>query len=160
MAIGAVRDRALPPLSFRQSGACLPRRPLKFQVTPKQRQSGIYLRLVRPQLIVFGLTILGIVWSLGTVRAMGKLHDPWVHLLNGGWAIYNLVSALGSHSSGSLATESHSLETDCAASSSKSQSLDHHELMLGTLRSVANRASRAFTPMSSMVKIIQPSWHS
>lgn len=66
------------------------KRPLKFQVTPKQRQSGIYLRLVRPQLIVFGLTLLGIAWSL-VLFALGKLQDPWVHLLNGAWAIYNLV---------------------------------------------------------------------
>jgi len=62
---------------------------LKFQVTPKQRQSGIYLQLVWPQLLVFVLTILGILWSLYRF-AIGHLNYPWVHLLNGAWAIYNL----------------------------------------------------------------------
>ncbi len=63
---------------------------LKFQVTPKQRQSGIYLRLVLPQLIVFALTILGILWSL--LRFVtGHLNYPWVHLMNSAWAIYNLL---------------------------------------------------------------------
>jgi cellulose synthase (UDP-forming) len=62
---------------------------LKFQVTPKQRQSGIFLQLVWPQLVIFALTILGILWSLYRF-AMGHLNYPWVHLLNGAWAIYNL----------------------------------------------------------------------
>jgi cellulose synthase (UDP-forming) len=81
---------ALFPLFIQAVWSVFAKRPLKFQVTPKQRQSGIYLRLVRPQLIVFGLTLLGIMWSLGQFT-MGKQQDPWVHLLNGGWAIYNLV---------------------------------------------------------------------
>ncbi|MDF5723747.1 MAG: glycosyltransferase [Rhizonema sp. PD37] len=63
--------------------------PLKFQVTPKQRQSGIYLRLIIPQLIVFTLTILGILWTL-ICFVTGHLHEPWVHLLNSTWAVYNL----------------------------------------------------------------------
>ncbi|AFY31428.1 glycosyltransferase family 2 protein [Calothrix sp. PCC 7507] len=62
---------------------------LKFQVTPKKRQSGIFLQLVWPQLLIFALTILGILWSLYRF-ATGNLNSPWVHLLNGAWAIYNL----------------------------------------------------------------------
>jgi cellulose synthase (UDP-forming) len=62
---------------------------INFQVTPKQRQSGIYLRLVWPQLLVFALTILGILWSLYRF-AIGHLNNPWVHFLNSAWAIYNL----------------------------------------------------------------------
>lgn len=62
---------------------------LKFQVTPKQRQSGIYLQLVWPQLLVCVLTIIGILWSVYRF-AIGHLDYPWVHLLNGAWAIYNL----------------------------------------------------------------------
>ena len=65
-------------------------RPIKFQVTPKQRQAGIYLQLVWPQLVVFALTILGILWSLYRL-VTGTLDEPWVHLLNSGWAIYNLA---------------------------------------------------------------------
>ncbi|RCJ36521.1 cellulose synthase [Nostoc minutum NIES-26] len=63
---------------------------LNFQVTPKQRQSGIYLRLVWPQVVIFILTILGILWSLYRF-AIGQLNYPEVHLLNGAWAIYNLL---------------------------------------------------------------------
>ncbi|MEH2239324.1 glycosyltransferase [Nostoc sp.] len=63
---------------------------LKFKVTPKQRQSGVYLQLVWPQLLVFVLTILGILWSLYHF-AIGDLNNPLVHLLNGAWAIYNLL---------------------------------------------------------------------
>ncbi len=63
---------------------------LKFQVTPKQRQSGVYLQLVWPQLLIFVLTILGILWSLYRF-AIGDLNNPSVHLLNGAWAIYNLL---------------------------------------------------------------------
>ncbi|MEH2460580.1 glycosyltransferase family 2 protein [Nostoc sp.] len=63
---------------------------LKFQVTPKQRQSGVYLQLVWPQLLIFFLTILGILWSLYRF-AIGELNNPLVHLINGAWAIYNLL---------------------------------------------------------------------
>ncbi|MDZ8263187.1 glycosyltransferase family 2 protein [Nostoc sp. ChiQUE01b] len=67
---------------------------LKFQVTPKQRQSGTYLQLVWPQLIICVLTILGILWSLYRF-AIGNLNNPLVHLLNGAWAIYNLLLLSG-----------------------------------------------------------------
>ncbi|MDF5735909.1 MULTISPECIES: glycosyltransferase family 2 protein [unclassified Nostoc] len=63
---------------------------LKFQVTPKQRQSGVYLQLVWPQLLIFLLTILGILWSLYRF-AIGNLNNPLIHLINGAWAIYNLL---------------------------------------------------------------------
>ncbi len=63
---------------------------VKFQVTPKQRQSGVYLQLIWPQLLIFVLTILGISWSLYRF-AINHLNNPWVYLLNGAWAIYNLL---------------------------------------------------------------------
>ncbi|WP_392534857.1 glycosyltransferase [Nostoc sp. C117] len=63
---------------------------INFQVTPKQRQSGIYLRLVWPQLLVFILTIAGILWSIYRF-AIGHLDYPEVHLINSVWAIYNLL---------------------------------------------------------------------
>ncbi|MBN3894035.1 MAG: glycosyltransferase [Nostoc sp. NOS(2021)] len=63
---------------------------LKFQVTPKQRQSGVYLQLVWPQILIFVLTILGILLSLYHF-AIGDLNNPLIHLLNGAWAIYNLL---------------------------------------------------------------------
>ena len=80
---------ALFPLLIQAVWSVFSGKALKFQVTPKQRQSGIYLRLIVPQLIVLGLTILGILWTL--IRfATGNLNEPWVHLLNSAWAVYNL----------------------------------------------------------------------
>ncbi|MFN6461064.1 MAG: glycosyltransferase [Nostoc sp. DedVER02] len=81
---------ALFPLLIQAVWSVFTGQKLNFQVTPKQRQSGIYLRLVWPQLLVFILTILGILWSLYHF-AIGDLKNPWVHLLNGAWAIYNLL---------------------------------------------------------------------
>ncbi|MEH1952612.1 glycosyltransferase [Nostoc sp.] len=81
---------ALFPLMIQAVLSVFTGQKLNFQVTPKQRQSGIYLRLVWPQMVVFGLTILGILWSLYQL-AIGHLNYPGVHLLNGAWAIYNLL---------------------------------------------------------------------
>jgi cellulose synthase (UDP-forming) len=81
---------ALFPLLIQAVCSVFTGQKLNFQVTPKQRQSGIYLRLVWPQIVVFILTILGILWSLYRL-AIGHLNYPEVHLLNGAWAIYNLL---------------------------------------------------------------------
>ncbi|MEH2118233.1 glycosyltransferase [Nostoc sp.] len=81
---------ALFPLLIQAVWSVFTGQKLNFQVTPKQRQSGIYLRLVWPQLVVFTLTILGILWSVYCF-AIGHLNNPFVHLLNGAWAIYNLL---------------------------------------------------------------------
>ncbi|MGV0106835.1 Cellulose synthase [Nostoc sp. DSM 114160] len=81
---------ALFPLLIQAVWSVFTGQKLNFQVTPKQRQSGIYLRLVWPQLVVFILTILGMLWSLYQF-AIGHLNNPDVHLLNGAWAIYNLL---------------------------------------------------------------------
>ncbi|MBE8986256.1 glycosyltransferase [Nostoc sp. LEGE 12450] len=81
---------ALFPLLIQAVWSVFTGQKLNFQVTPKQRQSGIYLRLVWPQLVIFILTILGILWSLYRFT-IGHLNNPSVHLLNGAWAIYNLL---------------------------------------------------------------------
>ena len=80
---------ALFPLFIQAVWSVLSGRPIKFQVTPKQRKSGIYLRLVLPQLTVVALTILGILWCI--IRfLMGDLNNPLLYLINGAWAVYNL----------------------------------------------------------------------
>src|SRR6476646_4993571 len=81
---------ALFPLFIQAVWSVFTGRPIKFQVTPKQRQAGVYLPLVWPQLVVFGVTILGMLLSLYPF-ATGQLAPPWVDLLNAGWAIYNLT---------------------------------------------------------------------
>jgi cellulose synthase (UDP-forming) len=80
---------ALFPLFIQSVWSVFSGTPLSFQVTPKQRQSGNYLYLVVPQLTIIALTFVGMTWSL--IRfMMGTLSDPWVHLLNSSWAIYNV----------------------------------------------------------------------
>ncbi|MBE9207781.1 glycosyltransferase [Nostoc sp. LEGE 06077] len=81
---------ALFPLLIQAVWSVFTGQKINFQVTPKQRQAGIYLRMVWPQLLVFILTILGILWSI-FLFAIGHLNNPWVHLLNSVWAIYNLL---------------------------------------------------------------------
>ncbi len=80
---------ALFPLSIQAVWSVFTGRPINFQVTPKQRQSGIYFQLIWPHLVVFGLTILGILWSIYRF-AIDNLDYPLVYLLNGAWAVYNL----------------------------------------------------------------------
>ncbi|HEY9610297.1 glycosyltransferase family 2 protein [Allocoleopsis sp.] len=80
---------ALFPLFIQAVWSVFTGRPIKFQVTPKQRQSGVYLRLVWPQLIIVFLTFLGIVWCIYRFLT-SQLENPWIYLINGAWAVYNL----------------------------------------------------------------------
>ncbi len=81
---------ALFPLFIQAVVSVFTKQSLKFKVTPKERQSGIYLNLVMPQLIVSGLTSLGILWCLIRL-AMGTLTDVSLYAVNTAWAIYNLL---------------------------------------------------------------------
>jgi len=67
---------------------------LSFQVTPKERQSGVYLNLVWPQLTIACLLIMGILWAGGQL-AMGHLANPGTYWVNVAWSLYSL-SLLGS----------------------------------------------------------------
>jgi cellulose synthase (UDP-forming) len=81
---------ALFPLFIQAVLSVFTKRSIKFKVTPKERQSGIYLNLVMPQLIVCGLTILGIIWCV--IRwAMGTLPDISLYAVNAGWSLYNIL---------------------------------------------------------------------
>lgn len=63
---------------------------LGFVVTPKTRQGGLYLGLVRPQLLMMGLLYLSVV--VGLVRlAFGLTEDGVPILVNVAWAVYDLV---------------------------------------------------------------------
>ncbi|MDZ7957849.1 MAG: glycosyltransferase [Aulosira sp. DedQUE10] len=81
---------ALFPLLIQAVWSVFSGKAIKFQVTPKQRQSGIYLQLIWPQILVFTVTILGIIWSLYRF-AIGQLNYPFIYLLNSFWAIYTLL---------------------------------------------------------------------
>jgi cellulose synthase (UDP-forming) len=80
---------ALFPLFIQAVWSVFTGRPIKFQVTPKQRQSGIYLRLVWPQLTIVALTILGMLWCIYRFMT-GQLENPSIYLINGLWAVYNM----------------------------------------------------------------------
>ena len=81
---------ALFPLYIQAVWSVLTGHPIKFQVTPKQRQTGRYFNLIRPQIAIVALTALGIVWSIYRFL-IGDLTNPWVYIFNTGWALYNVV---------------------------------------------------------------------
>ena len=81
---------ALFPLYIQAVVSVLTRRSLGFEVTPKQRQAGIFLKLVIPQLTIFSLTILAILWTVYRF-ATGTLPNPGIYLLNSAWGFYNLM---------------------------------------------------------------------
>ncbi|MFE4107246.1 glycosyltransferase [Almyronema epifaneia] len=81
---------ALFPLFIQAVWSVFSKQPLKFQVTPKQRQSGIYLKLVWPQIFVFSLTVTGIFWGLGQLL-LNRIADPIAYGVNVGWGLYGLV---------------------------------------------------------------------
>ncbi len=80
---------ALFPLFIQSVWSVFTKSSIKFKVTPKQRQSGIHLHLVMPQLIIFGTTILGITWC-AINGLMGTIKEPWTYAINCAWAVYNM----------------------------------------------------------------------
>jgi cellulose synthase (UDP-forming) len=87
---------ALFPLFIQSVVSVFTKRSIKFKVTPKERQAGIYYNLIWPQLTVAGLTILGIVWSIvrfatGTI-GLDRLN---IYLINFFWGTYNLFLLWG-----------------------------------------------------------------
>lgn len=80
---------ALFPLFIQSVVSVFSGKPIRFKVTPKQRQSGNYLPLVWPQLTISILTILGILWSLYQL-ATGGLSGLPVAAINIAWSLYNL----------------------------------------------------------------------
>ena len=81
---------ALFPLYIQAVWSVLTGRSIKFQVTPKQRQTGKYLHLIKPQIVIVVLTALGIIWSIYRFL-IGDLNDPWMYILNAAWALYNVA---------------------------------------------------------------------
>ena len=80
---------ALFPLNIQAVVSILSGKDVKFQVTPKQRQSGNFLGLVKVQLLIFMLTIVGITYCIYRF-ATGSLYNPWTYVMNSAWSIYNL----------------------------------------------------------------------
>ncbi|MEM9216326.1 MAG: glycosyltransferase [Cyanobacteria bacterium P01_F01_bin.150] len=81
---------ALFPLFIQAVWSVFTGKDIKFKVTPKQRQSGMYLHLIWPQIVITILTFLGIFWCIYRF-SFGTLENPIIYLINSGWAIYNVV---------------------------------------------------------------------
>jgi len=80
---------AMFPLMIKAVWSIFSGKDVKFQVTPKQRQAGKYFNLIKTQLFVFALTVLGIIYTIYRF-ATGNLESPETYLVNSAWAIYNL----------------------------------------------------------------------
>lgn len=68
---------------------------ISFKVTPKTRQSGTFLSLVRPQIAVVVLTILGVLWAIGALVFGGTSHSASGVLANTLWGLNNCIAMAG-----------------------------------------------------------------
>ncbi|MDI9106229.1 cellulose synthase [Serratia marcescens] len=66
---------------------------IKFHVTPKERQQGNFLTLVKPQLAIIALTLLGLLWG-GIQLYLGKVDDPAGYVINIFWGGVNIIAML------------------------------------------------------------------
>ena len=81
---------ALFPLWIQAVVSVLTGAKLRFVVTPKQRQTGIYLNMAWPQLLIIWLTALAIVYGLFSFIVGWNLQVEgiWVNIF---WGCYNIV---------------------------------------------------------------------
>jgi cellulose synthase (UDP-forming) len=66
---------------------------IKFHVTPKERQQGNFLALVKPQLALVGLTLAGLLWGGWNVWN-GSIDDPSGYVINIFWGTINICAML------------------------------------------------------------------
>lgn len=66
-------------------------KPVRFPVTPKERQSGIYLRLVRWQVAVMIAVVLSIIWASYQLLFAGTRSDEAGYTVNVLWGLYTLI---------------------------------------------------------------------
>lgn len=83
------------PLGLRAIWTVLRGEKISFPVTPKVRQSGNFLKLVRPQLAVLVLTAAGVLWGLGAVISGDTPHTLTGVVTNGLWGINNCAAMAG-----------------------------------------------------------------
>ena len=68
---------------------------ISFEVTPKARQSGNFLSLVRPQIALVALTICAGVWALGAIAFGETSHSATGAIANILWGANNCLAMLG-----------------------------------------------------------------
>lgn len=83
------------PLGLRAIWTVLKGEKISFPVTPKDRQSGNFLRLVRPQIAVLILTVAGMIWGLGALAIGGTDHSLTGVVTNCLWGLNNCAAMAG-----------------------------------------------------------------
>ena len=83
------------PLGLRAIWTVLKGEKISFKVTPKDRQSGNFLRLVRPQIAVLVLTVLGVIWGIGALIVGGTGHSLTGVITNALWGLNNCIAMAG-----------------------------------------------------------------
>lgn len=82
---------ALFPLWIKAVISVLAKKPPTFVVTAKQRQSGTYLRLVWPQMLMIGATVCGIVFAGVSLIAGRGSYYVFGYFINSFWGLYNCI---------------------------------------------------------------------
>lgn len=89
---GKVSYLASFPISLRALWAVLNKQKIKFPVTPKERQTGNFLHLVYPQMIIMAATVLAFGWA-ALALGLGIGHYTLGGLIaNGLWGLNNILA--------------------------------------------------------------------
>ncbi|MCZ0961860.1 glycosyltransferase family 2 protein [Paracoccus benzoatiresistens] len=83
------------PLGLRAIGTVLSGRKISFPVTPKDRQLGRHLRLVRPQIAVVVLTIASLLWGSAALVWADTGHSVTGVVTNALWGLNNCLAMSG-----------------------------------------------------------------
>jgi cellulose synthase (UDP-forming) len=89
---GKVFYLATFPISLRAISAVLKGETIKFPVTPKDRQSGVHLRLVWPQIAVIVLTLAGLAFAAVRLALGSADYSLGGLIVNAFWALHNVVA--------------------------------------------------------------------
>ncbi len=83
------------PLGLKAIWSVIKGQQISFKVTPKVRQSGNFLALVRPQIAIVALTVLAGVWSLAALALGPTSHSATGVVSNLLWGFNNCLAMLG-----------------------------------------------------------------
>ena len=83
------------PIGLRALWTVLRGERISFKVTPKDRQSGRFLHLVRPQIAVVALTAAGVVWASIALCAFETSHTAAGVVTNALWGLNNCIAMAG-----------------------------------------------------------------
>lgn len=83
------------PINFRALWTALRGQKISFPVTPKQRQTGRHLSIVRPQIAVVFLTLSGLVLAVGLQLGGFRTYSTAGLLSNAFWGLNNVFAMLG-----------------------------------------------------------------